>query len=56
MYFTLGLRNPTPVDFLTDSDYTRPEQVQEVIRALAEYRVRFVMVNSGLEFPTGRHH
>jgi hypothetical protein len=42
-YFSLGLRNPAPVAFLTNSDYTRPEQVEDVVEALEKHRVRFVL-------------
>jgi len=38
-YFLLGLRSPTVVSFLTDTDYVRPEQVRNVIETLEEYRV-----------------
>jgi hypothetical protein len=40
--FALGLRNPTPMDFLTTSDYTRPEQVKSVIEALETKHARWV--------------
>jgi hypothetical protein len=43
LYFSLGLRNPAPVAFLTNSDYTRPEQVEDVVEALEKHRVRFVL-------------
>jgi hypothetical protein len=42
-YVVLGLRNPTPIPFLTDTDYTRPEQVDEVIAGLEEHQVRYVL-------------
>ncbi len=42
MYVGLGVRNPTPVPFLTPTDYTRPEQVDEVVRGLERRRVRLV--------------
>jgi hypothetical protein len=42
--FALGLRNPTEIDFLTTTDYTRPEQVADVISGLEENRVRYIVV------------
>ncbi len=46
-YVLLGLRNPTPIPFLTDTDYTRPEQVDEVIAGLEEHQVRYVLWSQG---------
>jgi hypothetical protein len=46
--FALGLRNPTSLNFVTASDYTRPEQVQSVVKSLEENRVRFVLWYTGL--------
>jgi hypothetical protein len=43
MYFLLRLRNPAPVHFLTTSDYTRPEHVEQVIEGLERARVRMVL-------------
>ena len=51
--FALGLRNPTPIDFLTTSDYTRPEQVRSVVEALEAKRARWVEWWPDLEFPEG---
>jgi len=51
LYFTLDLRNPTPVPFLTNTEYTRPEQVRGVIQALDAHRVRLVMVSPFLDLP-----
>jgi len=51
MYYPLGLRNPTPVQFLTASGYTRPEQVREVVKSLERYRVRFVLWSVWLDIP-----
>ncbi len=43
MYFLLNLRNPAPVPFVTNTDYTRPEQVARVIESLERERVRLVL-------------
>jgi len=51
LYFTLDLRNPTPVPFLTNTEYTRPEQVRDVTQALAAHQVRLVMVSPFLNLP-----
>jgi hypothetical protein len=42
LYFPLGLRNPTQVPLLSRSDFTRPEQVRNVVEALEKQRVRLV--------------
>ena len=51
LYFTLDLRNPAPVPFLTTTEYTRPEQVGGVIQALAAHQVRLVMTSPFLNLP-----
>jgi hypothetical protein len=38
-----GVRNPGPVECLTSYDFTRPEQVREVVRGLEKHQVRFVV-------------
>ncbi len=50
-YFLLGLRNPAEVSFVTGGDYTRPEQVQNLVEALERYQVRFVMWSAWLDVP-----
>jgi len=52
-YVALGLRNPTPVPFVTNTDYTRPEQVRDVIDALEKRDVRFVLWSWDLDTPQG---
>jgi hypothetical protein len=46
--FALGLRNPTPLNFTTPDDFTRPGQVADVVRALDENRVPLMVL-----FPDG---
>jgi hypothetical protein len=41
-YVLLGLKNPTPIPSLTETDYTRPEQVNHAIAGLEEHQVRYV--------------
>ena len=50
-YFLLGLRNPAEVSFVTDSIYTRPEQVQNAVEMLEKHRVQFVMWSAWLDVP-----
>lgn len=45
-YFPLDLRDAVDVPFLTSSDYTRPQQVEEVIDALGADRVRYIALGS----------
>jgi hypothetical protein len=51
--FELWLRNPTRVPFLRPTDYTRPEEVQNVVESLENHRVRFVSWYRGLDIPDG---
>lgn len=44
MCFPLGLRNPAEVNFLTNTDYTRPEQVANVMQVLEKDRVHYVVL------------
>jgi len=56
MYFMLNLRTPAEVPFLTTSDYTRPEQVLDVLNGLQAHRVRFVMWWPELDLPDDAAH
>jgi hypothetical protein len=47
--FPLALRNPAEVPYVKPNDYTRPEQVRNVVAALEGKRVRFVLWESGLD-------
>jgi hypothetical protein len=55
----LRLRDPSRVPFLRPTDYTRPEEVEDAIRALEQHRVRFVGWYSDLDNestdPAGDH-
>ncbi|HEX5412733.1 MAG TPA: hypothetical protein VFZ27_12865 [Terriglobia bacterium] len=46
--FSLGLTDPTPLDYVTASDYTRPEQVQTLVESLDRNQVRYILWYSGL--------
>ena len=43
MYFSLSLRNPTPLPFVTNNGYTTPEQVMDVIRGLQQHPVHYIV-------------
>lgn len=49
--FALRLRNPARVPFLRPTDYTRPEEVRDVLQALEQHRVNFVSWYPGLDVP-----
>jgi hypothetical protein len=40
--FALKLRNPGRIAFITSSDYTRPEEVSDLLQGLERHQVRFV--------------
>jgi len=42
LYFYGDLRNPTPLPFVTDTGYTTPQQVADVIRGLEQHHVRYI--------------
>ena len=61
LYFLLGLRDPASVPFLSNTDYTRPEQVADVVESLERHRVRFVLWSLRLDLhdprdPAGGDH
>ncbi len=48
-YFPLGLRNPAYMDMVSATDYTRPEQVHNVIESLESHSVRYVVWGLSLD-------
>jgi hypothetical protein len=42
VYFYLGLRNPSPLPFLTNNGYTTTQQVAEVIRGLEQHQPQYI--------------
>jgi len=42
LVYPLGLANPTPIDFLSRSDFTRPDQVQSIIEGMETKRTRWL--------------
>jgi hypothetical protein len=56
--FALRLQPPSRIAFIRPTDYTRPGEVQDLVRGLEEHQVRFVSWYSGLDDPvdnTGDH-
>jgi hypothetical protein len=51
LFFALRLRNPSRVPFLSATDYSRPEEVLNVVQTLEEHRVNFVSRFPGLDDP-----
>jgi hypothetical protein len=49
--FDLKLRNPSRVAFVSPYDFTRPEEVSNVVEELEEHNVRFVSWYQGLDDP-----
>lgn len=47
--YLLGLRDPARVAFVTASDYTRPEQVSNVVESLKSHPVEYVFCSPALE-------
>ena len=47
--FALRLRNPARVPFVRPTEYTRPEEVHQLVQVLQEHRVRFVNCYNGLD-------
>ena len=47
--YLLDLRDPSPIPFVTSSDYTRPEQVQATIQGLEKYPVKYIYWSSILD-------
>lgn len=47
--FLLHLRNPARVPFLRPTDYTRPEEVDDLVQALEAHQVKFLSWYPGLE-------
>jgi hypothetical protein len=52
--FILSLENPTPLDFVTPNEFTRPEQVASVIQALGDRQTPIVFFFPQLDEPRGR--
>jgi hypothetical protein len=50
-YFLFNLRNPAEVSFVTDSTYTRPEQVQNAVAMIEKRHVQMVMWSAWLDVP-----
>lgn len=53
IYFPLLLKNPTRYGQIWPSDYTRPEHVEETLRALSANPPRFILWNNDYNKPAG---
>ncbi len=51
LYFPLSLRDPAKVPYLTNSDFVRPEQVQDAIAGLEKWSVKYVLWPFSLDLP-----
>jgi hypothetical protein len=49
--FALRLDNPTPLDYVTPYEFTRPEQVDAVVRALEDHQTTLIYLYPGLNVP-----
>jgi hypothetical protein len=47
----LWLRNPSRVAFVRPNDFTRPEEVRNLVEGLEKHQVRFVSWYHGLDDP-----
>ena len=58
--YLLGLRDPARVPYVTASNYTRPEQVNDVIESLKRHSVEYVFWSPALaapqEYPSSPNH
>jgi hypothetical protein len=49
--FNLRLRNPSRVAFIRPTDFTRPEEIENLVQGLEDHQVRFVSWYQGLDDP-----
>lgn len=50
--YLLDLRDPSPIPYVTSSDYTRPEQIQETIQALEKHPAKYIYWASIFDMPS----
>lgn len=50
-YQLFDLRNPTPVPYLTNSGYTRPEDVRAAVEGLRQHSARYILMEESLNSP-----
>jgi hypothetical protein len=55
VYFPLNMRNPVRVPFLTTTNYTRPEQVEEAIHSLETKPVSLIIWSVDVDVPEDTH-
>jgi hypothetical protein len=44
MAFALSLESPGPLDFVTPSDFTRPQQVNDLLSSMTRHRTRYIFL------------
>jgi hypothetical protein len=49
VYFLLQVKNPTKLMMITTGDFTRPEQVQSLLRDLEEHQVPLIILSNDLD-------
>lgn len=54
--FALGLNNPTPLNFTTPDDFTRPSQVADVVQDLERTKVSLMLLQPGGYLPRPDDH
>jgi hypothetical protein len=52
-YYQFGLRNPAPIPYLTNSGFTRPEDVRAAIEGLERHHVRYILMEETLNSSIG---
>lgn len=52
IYFLFGLKNPTKLPWLTPCEFTRPEQVTDVLRDLEEHQVTLILWSNEIDTRT----
>ena len=54
--YLLDLRDPSPIPYVTPSDYTRPGQIQQTIQDLKKYHVKYIYWSSNFDLPPATGH
>jgi hypothetical protein len=56
--FALSLRNPAFLPYVTNTDFTRPGDVEELVKALDHYQVKYISIEDieGTVGPVGQDH
>jgi hypothetical protein len=49
--FALSLESPGPLDFVTTTEFTRPQQVDELLLSMTDHRTRYIFLYTSLTAP-----